>query len=134
MKEKTIGERYGLRATEEQKKGYSLEQWYAALTEKTEEELEPVDVMRMCRQNILPELAAKKAIEYLQNDPLNGELWPGEFLESVVRFPVHFIPRYRDELRTIVSNGRKELERTDLLMEEEKEEYADTLMKVEKMI
>ena len=134
MNGKTIGELYGLRATEEQEKGYPLEQWFAALTKKTEKELTVADTERMFRQNILREVAARRTIVFLQKDPLEGEVYPGELIEYIVRFPAFFIADYSDELKEIIPKAWAALKETDLLIDEEKKEYADILRDIEELL
>lgn len=60
-----------------------LIKWYNRLLDKTVDELDEVDVSKMIRQNILPELAIARAITILDNNPFTGEMHDGDILNAL---------------------------------------------------
>ncbi|GEM_PF-4171423 len=63
---------------------YCLEQWYTEFYNKQVEGLSKLDVIRMLEQNILEDLAIKKAIEFLYEDPLTGIKFDGQLMETLL--------------------------------------------------
>ena len=46
------------------------------------------DIYTMFCQHELEELAIKKAIEFILDDPLAGKMWGGQFLEQLAKEPI----------------------------------------------
>jgi len=88
----------------------SLIRWYNKLIDKTEEELDAADVRRMIRQDILSEVAIKKAIELFMSNPYGGEMWDGELLSILVTCDYDFEAcTQQDSLSFVVTEAEKEM-------------------------
>lgn len=75
--------------------------WLKKLLNKTENEVNENDVYTMFSQHELEELAIKKAIEFILEDPLAGEMWDGQFLEQLAKAPIDKLLMYREELKNL---------------------------------
>ncbi|MDR1002788.1 MAG: hypothetical protein LBL82_05925 [Oscillospiraceae bacterium] len=62
----------------------SLVSWYNKFIDKTPKDLDVFDVSRMLRQNILRELAIKKAVHIFNDDPYVGEMYECDLLKRLV--------------------------------------------------
>lgn len=82
MKGKQIKDLYGLQYDNQ---SYPLSVWYNQLIDKTIDQISLRDVFSMISNDILPEVAIDKAIEFFVNDPFAGENYPGQILESFVK-------------------------------------------------
>lgn len=69
-----IKELYGCEYECSKEELYPLQKWYNRLIDKSIQEITPEDAAKMLRQEIFPDLAMTKAIEFLQEDPFAGEL------------------------------------------------------------
>ncbi len=58
-----------------------LPQWYNKLIDKTDAELDLLDIHRMIQQDVLKDLAVNKAIEVLNTNPFEGYFYDGQFVE-----------------------------------------------------
>lgn len=67
-----------------------LVNWYNKLIDKTYEELDTEDVLRMLRQDILEDLAKKRMIELFLKDPYDGYIYDGELLNTIIEDTVEF--------------------------------------------
>lgn len=121
-----IGEVYNLPALYSND-GYSLEQWYMELYNKQVEGLSTLDVIRMLEQNILEELAIKKAIEYLHDDPLAGSKFDGQLMETLLSTDLNKLNDSIGDIKKLVSDVSLKLNELDWLSVEDKEEFADLL-------
>ena len=122
----TIGEVYNLPAPYSND-GCSLEQWYMELYNKQVEGLSTLDVIRMLEQNILEELAIKKAIEYLHEDPLAGSKFDGQLMETLLSTDLNKLNDSIGDIKKLVSDVSLKLNKLDWLSVEDKEEFADLL-------
>jgi len=68
-----------------------LVNWYNRLIDKTITELNVKDVSKMIRQDILREVAVKKAIDLFLNDPYDGEYEDGDLLNLLVSLELNEI-------------------------------------------
>lgn len=82
MKGKQIKDLYGLQYDN---RSYPLSVWYNQLIDKTIDQISLRDVFSMISNDILPEVAIDKAIEFFVSDPFAGENYPGQILESFVK-------------------------------------------------
>ena len=73
--------------------------------EKTIEELDASDVLKMLRQNIFVDLAMKTAMHMLREDVFSGEFYDGEILEKLSEVNSEVLRPFADELKTVVSNA-----------------------------
>lgn len=122
----TIGEVYNLPAPYSND-GYSLEQWYMELYNKQVEGLSTLDVIRMLEQNILEELAIKKAVEFLHEDPLTGSKFDGQLMETLLSTDLNKLNDSIGDIKKLVSDVSLKLNELDWLSVEDKEEFADLL-------
>jgi len=63
-----------------------LDQWYAELVHKSIDELSMLDLSRMLRQEIFPDLAVPLVWNALIANPFAGEMYEGQLLEILLRF------------------------------------------------
>lgn len=102
---------------------FPLQKWYNELINKTEDEITTADVLRMLRQKKFVELAVSKAIDFLQRDIFEGELFDGELLETIVAYDKPFLRPYSNILRDILMNGLEENELHEWLDDEERKDF-----------
>lgn len=77
------------------------DRWYNELLNKTEDELTENDVYMMFTQRVLEELAVKKAIAFVEVDPLAGTMWDGQSLEQLAKAPLEKLLSYKMELKKL---------------------------------
>ena len=87
---------------------YPLQKWYNQLIEKTTDEVTVSDLLKMLRQKLFVELAIKVAIQLLQKDLFEGEVYEGELLEKLSEVEGTLLKSFADELRVIVNNASAE--------------------------
>lgn len=102
---------------------YPLQKWYNKLIEKTIEEIDVADVLRMIRQKQFLNLAISKAIFFLQKDVFIGELYEGEMFEKVSALENSFLKLYENDLICIIKNALIKSEKHDWSYDGEKEEF-----------
>ncbi|MBO0461956.1 hypothetical protein JZO83_09335 [Enterococcus sp. DIV1298c] len=78
--------------------------WLNKLLNKTEDDIDENDVYTMFSQHEVEELAIKKALEFIINDPLAGELWDGQFLEQLANVSIEKLKKYTKELKELPSH------------------------------
>lgn len=109
-------------------KKYNLEIWYNKLLEKTYSELTIADVMRMIRQEIFVEIALKKAVDLLKDNPLAGEMYEGELLEKLLNEKIEIIKKiYKDDIKMILKQGREIAEKYEWITTDEKNEFLNLI-------
>ena len=109
-------------------KKYNLEIWYNKLLEKTYSELTIADVMRMIRQEIFGEIALKKAVDLLKDNPLAGEMYEGELLEKLLNEKIEIIKKiYKDDIKMILKQGREIAEKYEWITTDEKNEFLNLI-------
>ncbi|HWO95758.1 contact-dependent growth inhibition system immunity protein [Fictibacillus sp. Mic-4] len=123
-KDKTIREIYNI-TTFEKETVYSLDSWYQNLLNKRAEEIDINDVSKMIRQNIFTDLAIKKAIEFLEKDPLAGELYDGQLLEILSSVDIN--NSNASNLKRTLLDIYEDLENLDWLCKEDYDDYVTTL-------
>ncbi|MBM5597251.1 contact-dependent growth inhibition system immunity protein [Listeria seeligeri] len=108
--------------------------WLKVLLNKTDEEITEKDVYTMLKQHELEDLGIKKAIEFVQLDPLAGEMWDGQFLEQLSKAPAEKLVNYKDELKTLLSYIDSQI--NDFLwdFEFEKEEFMTRYLEFENCV
>lgn len=89
---------------------YSLQQWYNAVIEKSENEVTVADVLRMMRQKMFIETAVKRAVTFLEEDPFANELWVGDLFDHLAELDKQCLLPYAGQLsdicRKAVSHAR----------------------------
>ncbi|MGX7150332.1 contact-dependent growth inhibition system immunity protein [Enterococcus ureasiticus] len=77
--------------------------WLKKLLNKTEDEVDENDVYTMFSQHELEDLAIKKAISFIIEDPLAGEMWDGQFLEQLAKEPIEKLSAYKAQLKELTT-------------------------------
>lgn len=108
---------------------YCLEQWYTEFYNKQVEGLSKLDVIRMLEQNILEDLAIKKAIEFLYEDPLTGIKFDGQLMETLLSTDMKKLRNFIEDVKKLISEVSLKLNNLDWISVEDKEKYADLLNK-----
>ena len=81
-KEKKIKEIYDCKYIISDEGLYPLQKWYNELIDKSINEINIADVLRMLRQKVFTKLAMLKAIEFLRKNIFVGELYDGELYDG----------------------------------------------------
>lgn len=68
----------------------ALGAWYQAVRDKGISDFEIGDVCRACRQKLYLDHLVPVAIQWLQEDPLAGEIYDGELLVALKSVPTEF--------------------------------------------
>lgn len=102
---------------------YPLQEWYNKLIDKSINEINTADVLRMLRQNVFIKLAMLKTIEFLKKDIFAGELWDGELLEKISEFDVAFLNNYADDLKSILKDSAEKCALHTWLYNGEEEDF-----------
>lgn len=108
--------------------------WLEELLNKTEDEVSYKDVYMMFSQNELEELAIKKAIEFIIEDPLAGEMWDGHFLEQLTNVSINKLKQFSKELKELSSGIENQIDNSLWDFEYEKENYIGILNQFKNMI
>jgi L-fucose isomerase-like protein len=64
----------------------SLDKWFIEILQKKVSELNLLDVSRMLRQEIYPDIAVPLTWKILKENPFEGEMYDGQLLELLVRY------------------------------------------------
>lgn len=107
---KTIRELYHCQYIVSEQTLYSLQQWYNRLLDKTIEQITVADTLRMLRQKLFLKVARIKVIEFLQQDPLAGELYAGEIIVKIAEIDDSLLKFSPQELREILEKALKACE------------------------
>lgn len=104
---------------------FPMNEWYNELINKNYHQLDLVDVTRMLIQKIYLELAVKKSISLISENPFCGQRYEGELLELLSRLDKSYLNIYKDTIIQILSNALDENKTYDWLREEERIEFED---------
>ena len=84
--------------------------------------------MRMIRQEIFVEIALKKAVDLLKDNPLAGEMYEGELLEKLLNEKIEIIKKiYKDDIKMILKQGREIAEKYEWITTDEKNEFLNLI-------
>ena len=109
--------------------------WYNKVIDKTYEDLTSADVCKMIRQNIVKNVAIKKAIELFLNDPYDGEHSDGGLLAVLTSLDTKsFDVPYINELKFVLEDVKQGYIDFDWSDEEAKMQYAKNIDKMLKSI
>ncbi|WP_054950855.1 contact-dependent growth inhibition system immunity protein [Numidum massiliense] len=108
---------------------YALEKWYSTFIEKTVDDIDVNDVYRMIGQNVLIDLGVEKAIQFLKEDPLAGELYDGQFLELLYELDRSVYADKVETLTELTTSIMDNLDDLGWIGEEDAKEYTDLLEK-----
>ena len=105
--------------------------WYNQVIDKTYSGLTVTDVCRMIRQDILKDIAIKKAIEFFLNDPYDGEYSDGGLLEILNSLDIYSqgVPDI-DNLKTTLNYVKHDYINFEWSDEETKRQYAKNIGKM----
>lgn len=106
---------------------YPLQSWYEQLINKSIDEIEVLDILRMIRQNEFLDLAISEAIKYLKKDPFVGDMYEGEVLDKLSEMDISYLMAYIDEIDNILEKALDENKTHEWLCEEEKDEFEDLI-------
>lgn len=114
---------------------YSLPLWYNEMINKTVDEINLLDINRMIRQNILVEVALKRAVEEMLKDPFVGEQLEGDVLEHVLKLDDDLLKKYTKEFHQIILKAYALIDSYKLwMLLEMKDEYLDNLKLLEEKV
>ena len=104
-----------------------LSKWYNELIDKTIDEITENDVEIMIRQNILLELALKKAIDILNIDVFAGPKCTAGILIHVSKLDISYLKKYSKELKNISLNALNKSKKWKFIDDEEKKEIQEAI-------
>lgn len=96
-----IKNKYNCEKIKEDENSSSLVKWYNNVIEKTYNELNVGDVLRMLRQNLFIDMAVKKSLVMLNNDIFIGEYYDGELLEHILKTDKNYLKDNIDDINLI---------------------------------
>lgn len=129
-----IKDKYNLKEETENLE-YSLPLWYNEMINKTVDEINLLDINRMIRQNILVEVALKRAVEEMLKDPFVGEQLEGDVLEHVLKLDDDLLKKYTKEFHQIILKAYALIDSYKLWkLPEMKDEYLDNLKLLEEKV
>lgn len=109
-----------------------LDKWFISLVNKQIEELSVLDISRMLRQEIFPDIAMPVTFERLMENPFEGEMYDGQLLELYIRclskYPVY---EEREKYIYLCTIASKNIDLYDWADEYSKQEYKKVLNKLE---
>lgn len=108
--------------------------WLKKLLNKTEDEVDENDVYTMFSQHELVDLAIKKSIEFILNDPLAGEMWDGQFLELLAKEDIEQLQKYKTELRELSPSINHKIDDLSWDFDFEREEFLEKYEEFKKVI
>lgn len=92
---------YKCNKVDENANSSSLVKWYNNVIEKTYNELDIDDVLRMLRQKLFMDIAVKKSLTMLNNDIFIGEYYDGELLEHILKTDKNYLKDNIDDINLI---------------------------------
>ena len=109
--------------------------WYNKVIDKTYEDLTLADVCKMIRQNIVKNVAIKKAIELFLCNPYDGEHIDGDLLATLTSLDTKlFDVHYNRELKYVLEDVKQGYNDFDWSDEKTKIQYAKNIEKMLKNI
>lgn len=106
---------------------FPMNEWYNQLINKNYHQLDLFDVTRMVIQKIYLELAIKKSISFINENPFCGQRYEGELLELLSRLDKSYLNSYKDTIIQILSKALAENKTYDWLSEDERIEFGNTV-------
>lgn len=92
---------YKCNKADEDDNSSSLVKWYNNVIEKTYNELDIDDVLRMLRQKLFMDMAVNKSLVMLNNDIFIGEYYDGELLEHILKTDKNYLKDNIDDINLI---------------------------------
>ena len=113
---------------------YPLQKWYNKIIDKTIDEITIADILRMIRQKEFCDLAVEKAVEFLQDNVLAGEIYDGQLLEKISEMSDPFLTKYSNKLKYILKDAMGKSETHEWSYEGEREEFKNMVNSILKKI
>lgn len=134
-KEKKIKEIYDCKYIISDEGLYPLQKWYNELIDKSINEINIADVLRMLRQKVFTKLAMLKAIEFLRKNIFvgelyDGELYDGELLQKISELDTIFLASYASDLKSILKDYIEKCKLHTWAYEGEEEEFKDIVKSI----
>lgn len=126
-KEKKLKELYDCQYIISDEDLYPLQKWYNKLIDKSINEINIADVLRMLRQKVFIKLAMSKAIELLRENIFVGELYDGELLKKLSEFDAMFLASYASDLKSILKDSVEKCKLHTWGYDEEEEEFKEVV-------
>lgn len=101
--------------------------WYNKLLNKEENEITVNDVYTMLTQKVLEDVAIKKALAFVEADPLAGEMWDGQILEQLSKLSKEKLFPYKVGLERLLIVVEAAIDDTLWDFAFEKEEFLNCL-------
>ena len=99
------------------------DKWYKELLNKGTDEINVVDVYNMLRQDVFKELAILCACNFIEKNPLEGEMYNGQLLEILSELSIEEIKQYQIYLEPLLIQAEKVLKTYSWENPEERNEY-----------
>ena len=129
-KEKKIKEIYDCKYIISDEGLYPLQKWYNELIDKSINEINIADVLRMLRQKVFTKLAMLKAIEFLRKNIFVGELYDGELLQKISELDTIFLASYASDLKSILKDYIEKCKLHTWAYEGEEEEFKEIVKSI----
>lgn len=134
-KEKKLKELYDCQYIISDEDLYPLQKWYNKLIDKSINEINIADVLRMLRQKVFTKLAMLKAIEFLRKNIFvgelyDGELYDGELLQKISELDTIFLASYASDLKSILKDYIEKCKLHTWAYEGEEEEFKDIVKSI----
>lgn len=111
-----------------------LDQWFTKMIMKEENELNILDISRMLRQDLFPDITIPLVWKILNENPFEGEMYEGQLLELLIRYLIKNPKKKNKEDYNVFKNriASKKFEhfKDDL---ESKEDYEKLIDKLESL-
>ncbi|MBR4084494.1 MAG: hypothetical protein IKK33_09475 [Lachnospiraceae bacterium] len=126
MEKKTIKQQFHLEYDTSEEL-FPLQEWYNELLDKEVGELTVFDVLRMLRQNVLPEVALLSAVKWVLEDIYVGDAYDGQLLEALTRVEDRLLKPYVKVLQELLQEAEVLIEDHDWSYEGEQEEFGEVM-------
>lgn len=126
-KSRTISEMYNCSYQQGETAHYALPKWYNTVIDKTPQEVNIADVLKMLPQKIFIEVALQRSIDILNDDPFAAELWQGQLLEQILQSDIPQAVKYKKSIFEIIARAKKLNGTYDWQSEESREKFSELL-------
>lgn len=103
----------------------SMHEWYNEMIQKTYYQLSVFDVTRMIIQKELLDVAVDRAIDYLSENPFEGQRYDGELLELLSDLKKYMSIERIQDIRNLLINIQPQINSFDWLSSEDCNEYTN---------
>ena len=134
MKKMIIKDLYNCEYITSDEELYPLQKWYNAVLDKTIDDVSVADVLRMFRQKEFMDIAYKKSVEFLQDNPFVGKLYDGELMKKVSELNDDELKGSSSSLSEIVDNALIQNEKYEWIDDDEQKEFDELLKDLQKRL